>query len=284
MTPPLLVDGSGFVHRAFHAFPPLVDPRQRPVGALYGFVRLLLPLLEKNPRVYVFFDAGRQTFRHKLYAGYKASRAPTDPDLVVQFPWIRAFCEAFGVPYCEHLDFEADDLIASAATRFSARGENCTIVSIDKDLCQMISPSIALYDPVKKASVTREEVLRRYGVFPEKMVSFQALVGDPSDCVPGVPGVGPKKAMELLQPYDSLEDLYAHLHELPPPRRALLEGHREQAFLSRDLVSLRRDINLPDFPVDRTFDISAARAFLEEFSFSTLLSTLDRLAPPLSAA
>ncbi|MDR2412413.1 MAG: hypothetical protein LBD66_02290 [Holosporales bacterium] len=281
-SPPFLIDGSGFVHRAFHAFPPLKDPQQRPVGALFGFVRLLFPFLEQavanDEEIYVFFDAGRQTFRHRLYQGYKASRGPTDPDLATQFPYVRQFCIAFGIPFFEHEYFEADDLIASAAAYLIAEGRTCTVVSSDKDLCQLIAPGVSLYDPMKHTFVTEEDVLRRYGAPPRKMRAFQALIGDASDCIPGVPSIGPKTAARLLQQYDTLEELYAHLVCLDSRWRSRLEMDREQAFLSQTLVTLRHDVPLQNFPRRNSFMREQARTFLEAFSFSTFFPSLERLA------
>ncbi|MDR0661872.1 MAG: hypothetical protein LBF76_00580 [Holosporales bacterium] len=280
-SPPFLIDGSGFVHRAFHAFPPLKDPQQRPVGALFGFIRLLFPFLEQavadDGEVYVFFDAGRQTFRHRLYKEYKASRGPTDPDLAIQFPYVQQFCTAFGIPFFEHKDFEADDLIASAAAHLISEGRTCTVISSDKDLCQLIAPRIFLYDPMKRTFVTEEDVFHRYGVPPRKMRAFQALVGDASDCVPGVPGIGPKTAARLLQQYDTLEELYAHLVCLDSRLRKKLEVYREQAFLSQMLVTLRHDISLQNFPRKSSLVREQACTFLEAFSFSTLFPALERL-------
>lgn len=275
-----LVDGSGFIHRAFHAFPPLADARGRPVGALYGFARMLLPLLERGESgaLYVFFDAGRQTFRHKLYSGYKASRTQTDADLVVQFPFVRQFCTAFGIPHLEHPDFEADDLIASFATQISEKGCASTIVSSDKDLFQLLGSPIFLYDPMKKTLITPENVFDKYGVFPEKMIDFQALVGDQGDCVPGVPGIGPKTAANLLQAYQSLEGIYAHRAEIPSKKvQEKIASYKDQAFLSRELVTLRRDIEIPTDNAIAPFDRNKARDFLEAFSLPTLLPFLDRL-------
>ncbi|MDR0406794.1 MAG: hypothetical protein LBH38_01780 [Holosporales bacterium] len=283
----ILVDGSGFIHRAFHAFPPLTDTQGRPVGALYGFARMILPLLTQAERgaLYVFFDAGRQTFRHELYAEYKTNRRQTDTTLAIQFPFVRQFCTAFSIPHFEHLNFEADDLIASFATQIAEKGSACTIVSSDKDLIQLINPHIALYDPMKKAFITPESVLNKYGILPEKMIAFQALVGDQSDCIPGVPGIGPKTAASLLQTYNSLEGIYAHLSDIMPPKvQEKISTYQEQAFLSRDLVTLKRDINIPENISALPLDKDKARRFLEVFSFTTLLPFLDHFSSHTTAA
>jgi DNA polymerase-1 len=283
----VLVDGSGFIHRAFHAFPPLTDDKNRPVGALYGFARLLLPLLIQAGRnaLHVFFDAGKQTFRHKLYPMYKAHRAETPADLVFQFPLVRQFCAAFGVSHYEHPDFEADDLIASFATQIPISPQACTVVSVDKDLLQLLNPTVSVYDPIKKVFVVSEDVIAKYGVSPEQMIDFQALVGDQSDGVPGVPGIGPKTAATLLQTHRSLEDIYAHLHELPSRNiRDKIGANKDLAFLSRTLVTLRRDIPISLDKSSRPFDQDRARDFLEDFSFHSLTPFLDRLAQRLSAA
>ncbi|MDR2417066.1 MAG: hypothetical protein LBD15_02780 [Holosporales bacterium] len=282
-----LVDGSGFIHRAFHAFPPLTDDKNRPIGALYGFARLLLPLLMQVGRnaLHVFFDAGRQTFRHKLYPAYKAHRAETPADLAFQFPLVRQFCAAFGVSYYEHPDFEADDLIASFSAQIPIPPQTCTIVSVDKDLLQLLSPAISVYDPIKKVSVAPEHVMGKYGVFPKQMIDFQALVGDQSDGVPGIPGIGPKTAASLLQAYQSLEGIYAHLHEISSQNiREKISANKELAVLSRTLVTLRRDVSIFPDKSPRPFDQDEARDFLEGFSFHSLTPFLDRLVRKLSAA
>jgi DNA polymerase-1 len=277
----MLIDGSGFIHRAFHAFPPLTDAQNRPVGALYGFARLLLPLLLQTGRnaLHVFFDAGKQTFRHKLYPAYKAHRAAADADLVVQFPLVRQFCTAFGISYYEHPDFEADDLIASFAVQVPAPQQTCTIVSVDKDLLQLLSERIAVYDPMKKAFVTPEQVMAKYGIYPECMVDLQALVGDQSDGIPGVPGIGQKTAARLLQAYHSLDGIYAQLADISSKNiQEKLSAYKDLALLSRQLATLRHDVPIPRNSIPRPFDQDQARDFLETFSFHSLTPFLDRLA------
>src|SRR3990167_1017387 len=186
-----LVDGSGYIFRAFHALPPLTRPDGVQVGAVLGFTTMLIKLLrEKNPDyLVVVFDAARANFRNDIYPAYKANREETPPELVPQFFLIRKACEAFNVAYIEKEGFEADDLIATYA--HSQPGE-VTIVSSDKDLMQLVTPTVKMFDPIKNRLIGTEEVIEKFGVPPSQVVDVQALAGDSSDNVPGVPGIGIK--------------------------------------------------------------------------------------------
>ncbi len=244
----VLVDGSGFLFRAFHALPPLTRPDGTPVNAVLGFTNMLAKLLKEHTgsHLAVIFDAGRETFRNRLAPSYKAHRPPPPPELVPQFPLVREATEAFGVPAIELADWEADDLIASYAAAARREGGAVTIVSSDKDLMQLVGPEVTMLDPIKQRPIGPAEVALRFGVPPEKVIEVQALMGDPTDNVPGVPGIGPKTAGELVRAFGDLEGVLRAAPAMPPSkRRDALLAHAEDARLSRRLVTLAADAPLP---------------------------------------
>ena len=206
-----LVDGSGYIFRAYHALPPLTRKSDGlPVGAVSGFCNMLWKLMRdaRNTDVgitpthfAVIFDYSSKTFRNTLYREYKANRSAPPEDLIPQFGLIRQATRAFNLPCIEMEGFEADDLIATYARLACEVGGDTTIVSSDKDLMQLVGPTVAMYDPVKDKRLGVPEVIEKWGVPPEKMVDLQALTGDSVDNVPGVPGIGPKTAAQLLEQF-----------------------------------------------------------------------------------
>jgi DNA polymerase I len=277
-----LIDGSGFIFRAFHALPPLTRPDGTPVGAVLGFCNILLKLLQDHQpqRLAVIFDAGRQTFRHGIYPDYKANRPPPPPELIPQFALIREACRAFHIPLVEQEGYEADDILATYAREATQRGCEVTLVSSDKDLMQLVGPHVRLYDPLKNRPIGEEQVIEKFGVPPGQVVDVQALIGDKSDNVPGVPGIGVKTAAELIQQFGTLENLYQHVDDIPQPRRrTMLLDNRALAFLSKQLVTLKQDMcleaSLDDFTL-HPFDQGKVEAFLKENHFFSLLSRLEK--------
>ncbi|MEE8664367.1 MAG: DNA polymerase I [Acetobacter sp.] len=244
----VLVDGSGFIFRAFHALPPMTNPEGVPVNAVYGFSNMLSRLMREHVGTHlaVIFDAGRKTFRSEIYPDYKAHRPPAPEDLVPQFALIREATKAFGVPGIELEGFEADDLIASYARKVAAQGGRCTIISSDKDLMQLLDDRIDMLDPIKQKSIGLAEVETKFGVTPDKVIDVQALMGDSTDNVPGVPGIGPKTASALVKEYGDLEAILAAAPSMKASKRrdSLIE-HAEAARLSLQLVTLRDDLQLP---------------------------------------
>ena len=254
--PPLhlvLIDGSGFIFRAFHALPPMTRPDGTPVNAVFGFTNMLAKLLREHvgTHIAVIFDAGRVTFRNRLYDAYKAHRPPPPEELIPQFSLIREATEAFCVPAIELADWEADDLIAAYAVAAEQLGGQVTIVSSDKDLMQLIRPGVEMLDPIKQKPIGPAEVMEKFGVTPDKMVEVQALIGDSVDNVPGVPGIGPKGAAQLINEFGDLETVLAAAPAMKASKRrdALIE-HAAKARISRELVMLRADAPLPQ-PVDK---------------------------------
>src|SRR3954469_22479687 len=251
-----LVDGSGYLFRAYHALPPMTRPDGTPINAVYGFCRMLVADILDKPEVdhvAMILDAGSQTFRNEIYDKYKANRDAPPEDLIPQFPLIREAAKAFNVTVCELEGFEADDLIATYARMAVEAGGTCTIVSSDKDLMQLIRPGVEMMDPIKKTRLGPEAVMEKFGVTPDKVVDVQALAGDSTDNVPGVPGIGVKTAAQLLGEYGDLETLLARAGEIKQPkRREALLANADLARLSKKLVQLRDDVPTPAVP--ETFD------------------------------
>jgi len=276
-----LIDGSGYIFRAFHALPPLTRPSDGlPVGAVHGFCAMLWKLLQdarsgKGPtHIAVIFDAARDTYRNAIYEKYKANRPPPPEELVPQFPLIRDAVKAFNIASIEQDGYEADDLIATYAKETLAKGGDVTIVSSDKDLMQLVRPGIAMLDTMKNRTIGRDEVLEKFGVEPEKVVDVQSLAGDSVDNVPGVPGIGVKTAAELIKEYGDLDTLLARAGEIKQPkRREKLIEFADQARLSRELVRLKDDVPLA-VPLERLglreTDPGPLLAFLRLMEFNTL--------------
>jgi DNA polymerase-1 len=243
-----LVDGSGYIFRAFHALPPLPRADGVQINAVLGFTNMLVKLLQDidADRLAVIFDAGRNSFRNEIYPEYKANRGETPPELIPQFPLVREATRAFNVPAIELDQYEADDLIASYAKAAAAQGDRVVIVSSDKDLMQLVSEQVTMLDPIKNRPIGPAEVFEKFGVSPDKVVDVQALCGDSTDNVPGVRGIGVKTAAELITTYGSLDALLARAGEIKQPKRreSLIEGEKA-ARLSRELVTLRDDVALP---------------------------------------
>lgn len=245
-----LIDGSGFIFRAFYALPPLTRADGTPVGAVFGFTSMLINLIEKHKHDLwaVIFDAKRHNFRHDIFSDYKANRESPPPELVPQFSLIRDVCKAFDVPSVELEGYEADDLIATYAQQASQDGYKVTIISGDKDLMQLMNSQVELFDPIKNRTMTNEDVLKKFGVLPEKVSDVQALMGDTSDNIPGIPGIGPKTASELITTYGDLESLLQNSHTIKQAkRRELLKVHADDARISKQLSLLKQDVpvNVP---------------------------------------
>jgi DNA polymerase-1 len=279
----VLVDGSGYIFRAFFALPPLTDPKGTPVGAVFGFCNMLFRLVQDMPgdQLVVVFDKGSQSFRNDMYDQYKANRMEPPDDLVPQFPLVREAAHAFGLPVIELAGYEADDVIATYARHAREQSREVIIVSSDKDLMQLIGGGIQMYDPMKQKAIDRDEVMVRFGVGPEQVADVLALAGDSSDNVPGVPGVGVKTAAQLLAEFGSLEELLAKADTIKQPkRRQSLLDYAEQARLSRQLVALCDTAPVPaalDQLNDRPVDYPKLLAFARQHNFKSLIQRLEPL-------
>ncbi|WP_416879004.1 DNA polymerase I [Litorimonas sp.] len=277
----VLVDGSGYIFRAYHALPPLTRKTDgAPVGAVAGFSNMLFKLLQgqnnaaRPTHFAVIFDAGSQTFRNDIYDQYKANRSAPPEDLVPQFPWVRDATRAFGSPSIEMDGFEADDLIATYARQAEAKGARVTIISSDKDLMQLVTDKVVMLDTMKNKDIGVAQVKEKFGVSPDRVIDVQALAGDSVDNIPGVPGIGVKTAVLLLDEYGTLENLLDHAEEIPQKgRREKLIANKEMALISKQLVTLKTDVEveteLEDFAVSDP-DVDELFDFLERMTFRTL--------------
>lgn len=277
-----LVDGSGFIFRAYHALPPLNRPDGTPVNAVLGFTNMLLRLLAElgAHSVAVVFDSKRENFRNAIYPDYKANRPPPPEDLRPQFALIREAVDAFGLPGLELEGYEADDLIATYARLAREAGRPCTIVSSDKDLMQLITDGVRLMDPMKGRMIGPDEVMEKFGVAPDRVVDVQSLAGDSVDNVPGVPGIGVKTAAQLITDYGDLDTLLARAHEIKQPkRRESLIENAELARISRRLVRLEDQVPVP-VPLDALTaappDAEKLLGWLREQGFRSVINKVEQ--------
>jgi DNA polymerase-1 len=289
-----LVDGSGYIFRAYHQLPPLTNRHGQPVGAVYGYTTMLWKLADELGRaegpthMAVVLDKGSHTFRNDMYDQYKANRPPAPEDLVPQFPMIRDATRAFSLPCIEEAGYEADDIIASYTKAAVAAGWHVTIVSSDKDLMQLIQPGVDMYDTMKNERRGADYVVSKFGVGPERLGDVLALMGDSVDNVPGIPGIGPKTAAKLITEYGSLE---AALDAAPSMKKSKMQenliAHADMARLSRRLVALHETMDLPEPLEDLTLKgipKEPLQAFLEHHGFKTLLGRLGTPAAAVAVA
>ena len=277
-----LVDGSSYIFRAYHALPPLTrksDGLQ--LNAVYGFCNMLWKLLrdmkpeERPTHLAVVFDKSEHTFRNELYPDYKAHRPDAPDDLVPQFKFIREAVRAFDLPCLEQAGFEADDLIATYVREADEAGATATIVSSDKDLMQLVTDRVTMYDTMKDRRIGPAEVIEKFGVPPDKVIEVQSLIGDSTDNVPGVPGIGVKTAAQLIGEYGDLETLLARASEIKQQkRRETLIENADKARLSKTLVTLDTkvplDVPLADLAVHDP-DAKRLIAFLKAMEFASLI-------------
>ena len=282
-----LIDGSGYIFRAYYALPPLTRKSDGlPTGAVSGFCSMLFKLLEdsksnenkhKPTHFAVIFDSARKTFRNEIYSDYKANRSEAPDDLAPQFEYIRKSVLAFNLPSVDLVNYEADDLIATYVDQILKKGAKVTIVSSDKDLMQLFKNKVRIFDPMKNKFISEEDVQNKFGVDPSKVIDVQALAGDSSDNVPGVPGIGVKTAAELINKYGNLEKLLKSAHEIKQnKRRETLIENKDKALISKQLVTLKHDapvnINLSEFKL-KEIDKDKLFKFLREMEFNRLLSS-----------
>ena len=282
----ILIDGSGFIFRAYHALPPMNRADGTPINAVFGFTNMLARLLQNHEgtHIAVIFDAGRTTFRNDLYDKYKAQRPEPPPELIPQFALVRDATAAFGVPALELATFEADDLIASYACAATSAGFRTTIVSSDKDLMQLVDGQVTMQDPIKNKPIGPAEVMEKFGVPPSQVVEVQALMGDSVDNIPGVPGIGPKGAAQLIQEFGTVEAVLQAAPAMKPgKRRDMLIQHADAARISRRLVELACDVPLPmplDDLVARDPDHPTLVAWLNAMGFRSTATRLGLDAGP----
>src|SRR5699024_9597869 len=244
----VLIDGNSIIYRAFFALPLLNNDKGVYTNGMYGFTTMLLRILEeeKPTHILVAFDAGKTTFRHATYKEYKGGRQKTPPELSEQFPVLKNLLESFQIPHYQLEQYEADDIIGTLATTGGANKWDVTVISGDKDLLQLVDEHVSVNVTKKGISeveaYTPSHLKEKMGITPEQVIDYKALMGDSSDNIPGVTGVGQKTAAKLLQEYETLENVYEHVDDVSGKKlKENLLTYRDEAFMSKDLVTIKRD-------------------------------------------
>jgi DNA polymerase-1 len=275
-----LIDGSNYVYRAFYAIRELSNSRGFPTNAIYGFTTMLIKLLRDwKPRyIAIAFDVKGPTFRHEAYDGYKATRKATPEALIPQIACIKDVVRGFSIPVLEKQGIEADDIIGSLAKKYAAEGLKMVIVSGDKDMMQLVTEDIIMIDTMKNKTYDINAVRERFGVGPEKVAEILGLMGDTSDNIPGIPGIGPKSAQRLIEEFGSIEGILKNVDRLRNAKlRETVRTHAEQATMSRHLAVIKTDVEL-DFDLESARytepDLSALKELFKEFEFSSLIQEL----------
>ncbi len=289
----ILVDGSGFIFRAYHALPPLTKSDGTPTGAVSGYCNMLFRLINglkefRATHIAVIFDHKDKTFRSNIYPNYKANRPPPPEDLVPQFKLIRDATEAFGFLVIEKKGFEADDIIATLAEKATEEGAIVTIFSSDKDLMQLVSDDIKMYDPIKNIFIDSEKVREKFGVTPEKVIDVQALIGDKVDNVPGVPGVGVKTASSLISDFKNVENLIKNYETINKDRiKNLISENIDKIILSKKLVTLLKTVeintNLRDLKLE-DLNLNKLLVFTKKMELNTLSKRISSQLEELSSS
>ena len=277
-----LIDGSGFIFRAFYALPPLTNPEGTPINAVYGYCNMILNIFKKfkPEQIIVVFDTKRKTFRNDIYKDYKANRTEPPEELIPQFSIIRDATDALQIPRVEMDGYEADDIIATYTKEAEKKGVTVTIVSSDKDLMQLVNKNTKMYDSMKDNFIGIKEVEEKFGVKPSKVIDVMALAGDSIDNIPGVSGIGIKTAAELINNYNNLENLLAKVNEIKQPKRKqVLIDEKENALISKKLVSLKDNIDLKNKYNSNLFEginQKTALKFFEKHGFKNLISRFSK--------
>ncbi len=282
-----LIDGSSYIFRAFYAIPALNNAAGLPTNAIFGFTNILLKFIKQYQPEYVAvaLDAGRLTFRNEMFDAYKSNRPEAPALLIPQFPYFRKVLDALNLPLLEIPGYEADDIIATLCDRMANKGCELVVVSSDKDLMQLVTDGIKLLDSAKDRWIGAAEVREKFGVKPDQVIEVMGLMGDAVDNIPGVKGIGEKTAIALIQQFQSLENLFNGLDELEKLKlrgaarlRLLLERDRDQAFLSRALATVKRDVPL-DTDIEELkftgFNLEKTRALFTELEFTNLIKLIE---------
>jgi DNA polymerase-1 len=279
MTQLLLIDGYSFLFRAYHSLPPLTDTNGTPVGAVYGMISMIMKCINDFHPKYIgcIFDTGQKTFRHNIYSEYKANRKEVPEDLKPQFEIAREAVLSLGVSIYEKLGYEADDVIATLAKLARLQNIEVIIVSLDKDLMQLIGPSVSMYDSMKNKIIKEDDVITKFGIPPHKVADYLSLVGDASDNIPGGKGIGPKTAVDLLLRYNSIEEMFNE--EFDPKKAKLLLNSKDNIILSKKLVTLKDDAMLDidiDYFLSKKPDTQILESFISRLGFKSLLQRINK--------
>lgn len=272
----VIFDGNAIMHRAYHALPPLNARNGEPINAVYGLISMLLKVIEdlKPTHIVFAFDRPEPTFRKKILPSYQAQRPEMEAELSSQFSKAQAVLAALGIPVYDKAGFEADDVIGTIATKVK---EDVLVVTGDRDMLQLVNGNVKLYMPVKGLTDARRfgiaETIERMGVRPNQIIDFKALVGDPSDNYKGVPGIGPKTAISLLEKYQTLDNIYDHLEDLPQKLKEKLVENKDSAYQSQTLAKILTDVQL-DFDLEKAkawqLDSDKVSRLFEQIGFRTL--------------
>ena len=276
----IIIDGSSYFFRAFFAIQRLATSKGFPTNAIYGFINMLIKVLEveKPKKLAIVFDTPKPSFRKELYQDYKSTRLAPPDDLVIQIPYIQRAVDCFRIKRLEAEGFEADDVIGTLAKHAERDGYTVEIITGDKDLMQLINDKVSLYDTMKDKRISAATVVERFGVRPDQMVDFLALMGDSSDNIPGVTGIGEKTAADLIRGYGSLDGLYQNLDKLKEKRRQVLTREKDNAYLSQKLATIHCEIPFRFSWEEMSYhgpDLDQLRALFEELEFQNLLKRFD---------
>lgn len=278
----VIVDAYGFLFRAYHSLPPLTNPKGQNIGAIYGMLNMLIKLInDQNPtHIVIALDSGRKNFRHEIFPQYKSNRPEPPDELKVQFGILKEMLEAMKLNFLSIEGVEADDIIASLSKKMASEGQESIIVSSDKDLMQLLATEhISMYDAMKSKFIGTPEVEKKFGIKPSQVLDYLALVGDSSDFVPGVRGIGAKTAENLIKQFNNLEGIYKNLEALTPRQRTLFEEGRESAFLSKKLISLKEDIPFNTSKIQESefkgFKHKEFVQFLHNMGFHSVIKRLE---------
>lgn len=282
----ILIDGNAILHRAYHALPPLTTKRGEPINAVYGFISMLLRVIQdlKPTHIIVAFDRKEPTFRHKEYKEYQAHRPETDKSLVSQFEKAKRVVDAFGIPFYDKAGFEADDVIGTLAKQAEKKMEEIIIVTGDKDILQLVTKKTKVYLPVRGLSdaklMEEKDVIEKLGVRPDQVDDYKALIGDPSDNYPGVPGIGPKTAIKLLSEYKTVENIYKNIDKIRESTAKKLKEGKDLAIVSQKLAEIVTNVSVKlDVEKSRKWKINNknARDLFVEYGFKTLTKRVNQV-------
>jgi len=285
-----LVDGNAYIHRAYHALPPLTTSSGLPINAVFGFIRMIFKMLRNFKPEYfcICLDSEKPTFRHKIYKEYKATRKELEENIKIQFPIVKEFIVESGIPYLSIDGYEADDIISCLVKKFGEDEDNeIIIISGDKDILQLVSKKVLVYNEHKDIWYNEEEVKKKYGVPPSALIDFFSLVGDKIDNIHGLDGVGPKTAAELLSKFGSIEGIYSNLDKLRDDLKKKFLEHKEDLYKSKELVSLTtkipevENVTLEDLKITQ-LNINKIREFLLKYEMKSILRQIDNLPYPVT--
>lgn len=277
-----IIDGYGFLFRAYYVLHHLTTTTGIPIGAIYGFLNMVLKYISHSDYLTIALDSGKKNFRHSLYSEYKANRVTPPEDLIPQFTILREAVEAFNFSYEEIEGYEADDIIATLAAKYANHEDfKVVVVSSDKDLFQLLNHNILIFDPIKNIYIDEKQVIEKFGVNSHKLLDLFSLTGDASDNIPGVPGIGPKTAAKLLDEFDSLDNIIENINNIEQTRvRNILTEHKEKALISRELLSLCKKVDLQHDVVKYEVhppNMEKLLSFLKKYEFNSLIGKVEKL-------